>query len=299
MATLNHISDTTQRLQIARNLQMHAWYLSVINKSRLFDHNAYELAVEQGLYKRSAQETLTAGSVNDLGQTGRAVVYSVVNRVTRKVDVVKTYDVAVFVKDFLPFDKLVLEYDTYNPNGELAGYFIITTPNVPENYLGITFDNAIATTYNGATTSGTELVEVLGKAQFSAGSDGTNGRLDRSNLTSIGSGHFLESAAAANYLQMVSAAARDGIVWTITDSYRTYDVQVRLAQTKGLYSAGGLAAYPGTSNHGWGLAVDLGSGANRSGTPQNNWLKANAGRYGFSTIAREPWHWQYKPTTFA
>lgn len=122
---------------------------------------------------------------------------------------------------------------------------------------------------------------------------GENGRLDTSTLKSIGNGHMLRQDAADAYLRMVEAARADGITWSITDSYRTYAQQVDCVRRKGLYSQGGLCARPGTSNHGWALAVDLGGGANNYGTPQNNWLQANAGRFGFRTIPREPWHWQY------
>jgi hypothetical protein len=123
---------------------------------------------------------------------------------------------------------------------------------------------------------------------------GENGRLPDSSLVSIGEGrHRLHPAAAQAYMKMKEAAEADGIKWTVTDSYRTYEQQVKLAQEKGLYSQGGLAARPGTSNHGWGLAVDLGGGANRQGTKENEWLRQNAARFGFRTIAREPWHWEY------
>ena len=47
----------------------------------------------------------------------------------------------------------------------------------------------------------------------------------------------------------------------ITDSYRTYASQVRLYGQKPA-----LAAVPGTSNHGWGLAVDLCGGIEHFGT---------------------------------
>ena len=93
---------------------------------------------------------------------------------------------------------------------------------------------------------------------------------------------------------MLFRSKADGITWSITSSYRPYATQVKLAQEKGLYSQGGLAAQPGKSNHGWGTALDLGGGANSRGTKQNDWLMANAGRFGFSTIPREPWHWEYK-----
>ena len=125
---------------------------------------------------------------------------------------------------------------------------------------------------------------------------GENGRLDPSTLKSIGGNHRLRPDAADAYLRMVDAARADGISWTITDSYRTYQQQVVLAQQKGIYGQGGLAARPGTSNHGWGLALDLG---NRSGgmienTPEHAWLVQNAGRFGYRTIPDEPWHWQFK-----
>ncbi len=126
------------------------------------------------------------------------------------------------------------------------------------------------------------------------GRRGQNGRLPESMLETIEGGHRLQPAAAAAYKKMVQAARADGVNWSITDSYRTYEQQVKTAQQKGLYSEGGLAARPGTSNHGWGRALDLGGGANRPGSKQNKWLQENASRFGFSTIAREPWHWEFK-----
>ena len=124
---------------------------------------------------------------------------------------------------------------------------------------------------------------------------GSNGNLDQSQLVAVGGGnHRLQPSAAAAYEAMVQAAKQDGVTWSITDSYRPYAAQVKVAQEKGLYSQGGLAARPGTSNHGWGTALDLGGGANSKGTKQNDWLMTNASRFGFSTIPREPWHWEYK-----
>jgi LAS superfamily LD-carboxypeptidase LdcB/uncharacterized protein YoxC len=123
---------------------------------------------------------------------------------------------------------------------------------------------------------------------------GGNGNLPDSALESIGGNHKLQPAAAAAYKKMVAAAQKDGVVWTITDSYRPLAVQERLAKEKGLYSQGGLAARPGTSNHGWGTALDLGGGANKLDTKQNNWLQQHAAEFGFKTIPREPWHWEFK-----
>ncbi len=62
-----------------------------------------------------------------------------------------------------------------------------------------------------------------------------------------------------------------------------------------------LAAVPGTSNHGRGLAVDLCGGAERFDGAAHRWLQANAGRFGWVHPAwarqggrrEEPWHWEY------
>ena len=126
--------------------------------------------------------------------------------------------------------------------------------------------------------------------------EATNGQLDKSELdqipangTKLTGSHKLNSVAAKAYAEMVDAAEADGITWKVTDSYRDYDSQVAVAAKKGLYSKGGLAAVPGTSNHGWGSAVDLDL------SPEaQEWLNTNAERFGFSTIAREPWHWEHK-----
>ena len=86
----------------------------------------------------------------------------------------------------------------------------------------------------------------------------------------------------------------------ITDSYRTLAEQRRLAYTKP-----GLAASPGTSNHGWGLAIDLCTSENRSQSVMS-WLSENGPTFGWDNPdwarrggsgAYEPWHWEYVPGT--
>lgn len=121
-----------------------------------------------------------------------------------------------------------------------------------------------------------------------------NGRIPAERLESIGVGsHKLYAPAAQSYRHMTADAAAQGVKIGITDSYRSYDSQVDLAGRKGLYSQGGLAASPGTSNHGWGLAVDLDLDA----TAQQ-WMRDNGARYGFvEDTPREPWHWGYRPAS--
>ncbi|MGY2082632.1 NlpC/P60 family protein [Blastococcus sp. SYSU DS0539] len=126
----------------------------------------------------------------------------------------------------------------------------------------------------------------------------SNGRIPAEALCRLGiAGHALRCDAAASYARLDAAfTAEFGTRLRITDSYRPFRAQVAAYRAKP-----GLAAVPGTSNHGWALAVDLGGGVNVAGTPQWTWMTAHAARFGFvqPDWARpggekpEPWHWEY------
>lgn len=119
-----------------------------------------------------------------------------------------------------------------------------------------------------------------------------NGRLPTSRLVPVpGTSEFLWGPAASALDHMRSQATKAGLDIGVISGYRTYDGQVRLADELGLYKNGGKAAVPGTSQHGWGRAVDL-----ELGDEEVAWLRANAWKYGFvETVPREPWHWEFHP----
>ena len=104
-----------------------------------------------------------------------------------------------------------------------------------------------------------------------------------------------DAAAAFNRLSQ-SYAAQTGSPLCVTDSYRSYARQVDVYSRKP-----GLAATPGTSEHGWGKAVDLCGGVERFGSDAYQWMKANAGAFGFIHpewaepygSMPEPWHWEF------
>ncbi len=151
-------------------------------------------------------------------------------------------------------------------------------------HLADSFETTAAPQARASTTNGARVNVPATLRQYG------NGRIPASALTSIGiNGHRLYAPAAQAFRQMRDAAAKAGVRIGVTDSYRSYATQVDLVRRKGLYSQGGLAATPGTSNHGWGMAVDVDT--NSRGT---QWLRANAARFGYATIPREPWHWEYR-----
>lgn len=120
-----------------------------------------------------------------------------------------------------------------------------------------------------------------------------NGQLAGGELAPIGAGYFLRRDAAGAFNAMsADAQRRYGRPVRVIAGYRTLARQWyfwRLFQA----GQGNLAAYPGTSNHGWGLAVDLASQSDR-------WLVDQiGGRYGYSKrcsdAASEWWHVMYNP----
>jgi D-alanyl-D-alanine carboxypeptidase len=94
---------------------------------------------------------------------------------------------------------------------------------------------------------------------------------------------------------MLSAAAADGVVISVTSSYRSYDDQIDLEHQLG--EVDDLVARAGHSEHQLGTAVDLNGGW--------DWLRKHAPMFGFAlsyppgrdttlTCYRaEPWHWRY------
>jgi len=109
-------------------------------------------------------------------------------------------------------------------------------------------------------------------------------------------GHALRADAAHAFVRLDQAfTAAYGRQLCLTDSYRSLSIQRTLARQKPR-----LAARPGTSQHGWGVAVDLACGAESFGTETHDWLTAHAGAHGWhqpSWAQRggsrpEPWHWE-------
>lgn len=125
-----------------------------------------------------------------------------------------------------------------------------------------------------------------------------NGHLSSSDLAAVpfASNHYVRADVVGGLTELNEAyTAEFGVGMTINSSYRTY------ADQEALYDPSSkTAAPPGCSNHGTGLAIDIGGGVQTFGSAQYEWLKANAEAYGWvhppfaepSGRNPEPWHWQ-------
>ena len=132
-----------------------------------------------------------------------------------------------------------------------------------------------------------------------AETDAANGRLDTDDLCEIWVDGKLLRGDAALALARLNAEFVDefGKDMCVTGAYRSYSEQVAVRARKP-----GLAAKPGTSQHGWGLAVDLCSSEAKSGSARYAWMRENAPDFGWDNPdwarqggsgAFEPWHWEY------
>lgn len=146
-----------------------------------------------------------------------------------------------------------------------------------------------------------------------------NGQIPMSLMASCGIRSFVLVEPAARAMRaMVKAALRDDIHLSATGTYRSFDGQVSLFQSRyctppkpgatdirtwqgkqwGRYRGAG-AAVPGTSNHGTGLAVDLArfDAAGHTVTLDQrtlDWLCINGPKFGWHpTVQSENWHWCY------
>ena len=132
---------------------------------------------------------------------------------------------------------------------------------------------------------------------------------------------MLFDARAVSYLNaMCAAAEKDGVNLLVISSHRTnarqttlYNNQVakqkannpNLSDDEVKKLAATISAYPGTSEHELGLAVDFNSvETSFENTPQYQWLKTHAAEYGFvmryakekqniTGVIYEPWHYRF------
>lgn len=123
-------------------------------------------------------------------------------------------------------------------------------------------------------------------------------------VVDIGGGKYLDVDAAADFVRMREAAAREGINLSVTSAFRSNEEQEYFYNR---YIAdrenAPPASRPGYSNHQSGAAVDIGGTTSHPNPPRSEgvgpvyaWLDANASRFNFRRIASEAWHWEHLPT---
>ena len=159
--TLTHILDDSERLRLAKQYVLHADVLKLINSSSApTQFKNFRLVPIEGLYRAESGENLdVSDGVNYLMSRGRTVVYELINN-KGEMAVEKTFDLAVYFKDNLNYDKMILDYDNFNPDDSLNVQIIITMPEITPPF-SVEYKNQFETRYNNITQATNELIEVL------------------------------------------------------------------------------------------------------------------------------------------
>ena len=159
-------------------------------------------------------------------------------------------------------------------------------PQVDENMLAVLASDTV------------EVSTPLPNCDGTVKAKGTNGRLSAKSLCALPQrGETLQAEAALAWAAMNEYyRTAFGRSICLDDSYRSLQEQYGTRATRGY-----LAARPGTSMHGWGLAVDICKEDLRGAS--GDWIRANAQTFGWEnpywakTSKYEPWHWEYAPLT--
>jgi len=125
------------------------------------------------------------------------------------------------------------------------------------------------------------------------------------SLSAHDSDNTMTTTTACAFDKMYSAASQAGVKIKISSAFRTIKRQEYFynCYINKNCNGGNLAAKPGTSNHGKGIALDLntdcgkqtGAKPNCASSPVYQWLAKNTNSFGFTrTVQSEPWHWEYK-----
>ena len=155
--TLAHIETEAEKLNIAKHLYMHAQAMRTIDTHQ-GEFAVFRLIVAEGLYRKAPDEVLDINSINYKMTLGQAVVYELLD-FSGQTNLEKVFDLAVFWKDNLQFEKLILDYDTYNPDGSVNGQVILIMPEISANW-ELQYKNKIETRFNNFVQSTNELIEI-------------------------------------------------------------------------------------------------------------------------------------------
>ena len=137
-------------------------------------------------------------------------------------------------------------------------------------------------------------------------------------LTKLDNGERVDARIYPALQDMFDAAEEEGIYMIVREGYRTQEDQQKLMDEKveeykdkvqvkfvAKWYAEKWVAFPGTSEHQLGIAVDINAdGIISSGSEVYNWLEEHAHEYGFvqrypedkteiTGINYEPWHYRY------
>lgn len=160
--SINHLT-TADKLLLAKQYYLHAQVMQTINSSPGLrgakGFEKFRLVVSEGYYREGPSENLdVTDGINYLKTNGRAVVYEVIGE-DGQIAFDKTFDLAVYLKNNINYDKIILNYDSYNPNGKFHVDIVLIMPEIIAPW-SVTYNEVIETRFNNAVQATGEFLEV-------------------------------------------------------------------------------------------------------------------------------------------
>ena len=160
--SINHLT-TEDKLLLAKQYYLHAQVMQTINSSPGLrgakGFEKFRLVVSEGYYREGPSENLdVTDGINYLKTNGRAVVYEVIGE-DGQIAFDKTFDLAVYLKNNINYDKIILNYDSYDPNGKLHVDIVLVMPEIIAPW-SVTYNEVIETRFNNAVQATGEFLEV-------------------------------------------------------------------------------------------------------------------------------------------
>jgi len=162
--------SNTNKIQLAKNYFVMSEMMKVVSNSNHTptEFETYSLDVVEGYYApetygigppgKLQEEKLTANSILDLRNKGRALVFELRDQ-KGNIDLEATFDLAIAWSEVGYFDKLTLDYDSYDPFGDLNAQLILEIPNIT-SFTDIRFKRNVQTLFNNNVQSNDALVEI-------------------------------------------------------------------------------------------------------------------------------------------
>ncbi len=154
------MGDQLNRERVAQQLYLHAQLITAFNYHPGFKD--LRLVVVESIGDPGVAGDPSFGTPAYVRNTGRLVVYELRNN-RGQIDPEKTFDLAVFWKDHVVYDRIGIWYDIFNPDKSLTCQLMVTLPQVTPSwnwYISPRYE--LQTYYNGRLNSSSSLVEITG-----------------------------------------------------------------------------------------------------------------------------------------
>lgn len=156
-SNFDYAPNNNWRQYVTLQLYVHAEFIRAVRNNPEFENHRLVPVESIG----DSLQAQTSTDINADKRVGRIVTYELYNDLG-EIDIPKSYDLAVFWKDYTSYDRIILWYDRFDPSTKLHCQIILETPYLSSSLTLSNPESRISTRFNGFTISSQDLLEILG-----------------------------------------------------------------------------------------------------------------------------------------